>query len=312
MELAVPEVSVIIPAYNAAAYIGQALESAFAQTFQDFEVLVVDDGSTDETASIVASFGDRVNYLRQDNAGSAKARNLGIRKSRGLFIAFLDADDLWLPDKLARQVALMREQPEVGMVFTKHINFDETGATWPFRFDKRLLMEGDVARNIFMRSGVGTPTVMVRREVFETVGLFEESLRQGQDDNMWVRIAAHCQVRLIDEPLVKVRNHSGRVTRDLKKNTQYVLASTHLLCTHYGRVVADRIGDLADRKLARAYFDSGYIQYENGNLKEARKDFRLSIRHDAWRWKNYLYWIVCLLPSWLVKSLRRLKWKIKP
>jgi glycosyltransferase involved in cell wall biosynthesis len=184
-----PLVSVIIPTYNSADYIEEALQSVFEQTFQDFEIIVIDDGSTDGTGEVLKKYGDRISYLFQENNGPSSARNRGIRAARGEYIAFLDADDLWVSTKLEKQVSLFLQRKGLGMVTTGACSFDEKGV-FGYSADKRkTLMVGDIARNIFLRSNIGTPTVMVRKEIFDSIGFFEENIRQSEDDNMWIRIA---------------------------------------------------------------------------------------------------------------------------
>ena len=125
--MAKPLVSVIIPAYNSADFIDEALKSVFDQTYKDLEIIVVDDGSTDDTRAVLEKYGDRVNYHYQDNNGPASARNRGIKLARGKYIAFLDADDLWLPTKLEKQVALFKNRENLGFVTTGVCSFDENG-----------------------------------------------------------------------------------------------------------------------------------------------------------------------------------------
>jgi glycosyltransferase involved in cell wall biosynthesis len=157
-----PLVSVIVPTYNYAEFIGEAIKSVLDQTIQDFEILVIDDGSTDNTKEVVLSFGDKVRYFYQSQQGPAKARNKGIVESKGEYIAFLDADDVWLPSKLEKQVNLFRSNPKLGMVVTDNFLFDDAGIYREYVNKKGYLITGDVVANIFINSGVVTPTVMVR------------------------------------------------------------------------------------------------------------------------------------------------------
>ena len=127
MTVGSPEVTVVIPSYNGVRYLGEAIESVLAQTHRSLETVVVDDGSVDETRALVARYGDRVRYLHQENRGLAAARNTGIRAARGTYLAFLDHDDRYLPEKIARQVAVFRERPPVGLVHTGWHFIDEHG-----------------------------------------------------------------------------------------------------------------------------------------------------------------------------------------
>jgi glycosyltransferase involved in cell wall biosynthesis len=307
-----PLVSVIIPTYNSARYIEEALESVFEQTFQDFEIIVVDDGSSDETREILKKYGDRVKYLFQENSGPAGARNRGISNARGKYIAFLDADDLWLPTKLEKQLSLFRQRAHLGMVTTGACSFDEKGV-YGFSANKRkTLMMGNIARNIFLRSNLGTPTVMARKEVFDNIGLFEENIRQAEDDNMWIRIAAHYDIELIDEALIKVRNHPRRMTLNKSELLGSVQESIRLLKTKYGETVRKKIEKAIPIKIAQVQFAVGYSHYESGNYREARKAFLNGAYHRIWYWKNPLYLILTFIPSSLTIMLRSLKKKLTP
>ncbi|MGB8658701.1 MAG: glycosyltransferase [Candidatus Zixiibacteriota bacterium] len=304
-----PEVSVVIPTYNSAHFLGEALQSVFDQTFKDYELIVVDDGSTDETKQIVAEYGDKIKYIFQENSGPASAKNNGIRNSVGKYIAFLDADDLWLPTKLEKQVKTFQQSPELAMIFTEHSVFNDRGIYLALIGKRKRLIKGDIARNIFLHNGVATPTVIVRKEIFNKIGLFEEDLCMAEDDNMWVRIAVNFKVELIDEPLVKIRFHPERTTAAKKKLFGYVQSNIRLLTSRYVGV-KERIEDVIPRKLSQVQFDLGYVYFEDNELKEARKAFARGIISYKWNWKNYPYFLSCFLPKKMVQTVRWLKRRV--
>jgi glycosyltransferase involved in cell wall biosynthesis len=211
-----PAVSVIIPAHNAAWCVGKAIASVLAQDFTERELIVVDDGSTDTTAAILAGYGDRIRVLAKPNGGLSSARNAGVLAARARLIAFLDADDWWLPGKLKRQVELMHGRPELGFTSTAARVEDEDGRLlnlWVGSGCKRPFLEqlfgshGDVP-------GSGS-AVMVRRELFDRVGTFDESLRSLEDIDMWMRLAAVSAYDLIDEPLVVILQRPASMSRNL-------------------------------------------------------------------------------------------------
>jgi glycosyltransferase involved in cell wall biosynthesis len=302
-----PLVSVIVPTYNYAEFIGEAIKSVLDQTIQDFEILVIDDGSTDNTKEVVLSFGDKVRYFYQSQQGPAKARNKGIVESKGEYIAFLDADDVWLPSKLEKQVNLFRSNPKLGMVVTDNFLFDDAGIYREYVNKKGYLITGDVVANIFINSGVVTPTVMVRREVFDKVGLFEENLYIAEDDNMWIRIAAEYDVDIVDESLAKIRDHRGRTMRVSDKLIESVEKNIELLSSKYGPKVASRIKPLAAKKYNQIYFSQGYGQFENGNYRQARAYFRKALKVNPGNKKTMIYIIATYIPSWTHSFLRRIK-----
>jgi glycosyltransferase involved in cell wall biosynthesis len=199
-----PLVSVIIPTFNRAELLPRALESVIAQTFDDYEILVVDDESTDETKDVVLSYGEaRIRYLRQaENAGPGAARNRGLREARGDLIAFLDSDDEWLPDKLTRQVSLFREiAPEVGLVYTgvESVFGDGTRKIDPPS------RRGDVYESMLQQNVIhgGGSNVMMRRNVVATIGYFDEEFSAIEDYDYWLRITRFFEIDFVDETLIR-------------------------------------------------------------------------------------------------------------
>jgi hypothetical protein len=180
-----------------------------AQTFADCEIIVVDDGSTDDTREVVKQLGKRVRYIYRQSHNPNVSRNTGIHAARGRFIAFLDADDKWLPGKLARQVPLMESNPRVGLVYARAIMFDsETGAVVG-RSNPKTCHRGRVLRDIYRGQFVPSPTPLIRRDVFEQIGLFDEA-RFGTDDwEMWLRIAAQYEFDYAPEYLAMYRLHAS-------------------------------------------------------------------------------------------------------
>jgi glycosyltransferase involved in cell wall biosynthesis len=215
-----PLVSVIVPAYNAARYIGTALDSVMAQTYAPIEIVVVDDGSTDETAEVVRGYGDRVRYVYQENARQAAARNHGVREARGDLIAFLDADDAWLPDKLARQVELIRRRPDLGLVYCSMREVDALGR--PIR-DAVANLRGDRLRELLLGAATGGicgSTPLTTRRVFDELGGFDPGLTPVEESDLFWRIATRYAIDYIDEPLVLYRRHAGNAHLDVDRMTR--------------------------------------------------------------------------------------------
>ena len=201
-------------------FIGQALESVLRQTYQDYEIVVVDDGSTDGTRDIVSQFqSDKlVRYLYQDNRGPSAARNAGIRESRGQFIAFLDADDLWLPQKLERQMQAFETHPDVDVVYCDFNCIDDNGNLVPNNWDVgtrcmslyEALMYGNVVAG-------SDSSVLVRAKCFAEVGVFDEELLACEDLDMWRRLALAHKFLFLDEVLVSIRQHQSKIQNDLDR-----------------------------------------------------------------------------------------------
>ncbi len=214
-----PAISVVIPTYNYGRFISDALESVFLQTLEPTEVIVVDDGSEDETESVVASFGGNVIYIRQENRGVCNARNTGVARSSGEFITFLDADDFWEPSKLQRQIERFEKDPELGMVHCGMREFDgESGKTVALHLEGG---EEDVADNLLLWNGpvvVGPGgTIMVKRLAFDKVGGFDPEIKVGEDWDFCYRIAREFRVGFVPEPLVNYRRHEASAHRNVKE-----------------------------------------------------------------------------------------------
>jgi glycosyltransferase involved in cell wall biosynthesis len=300
-----PKVSVIMPAYNAGRYIRESLDSIFAQTYKTYEVIVVDDGSTDETQSILKEYpGVRCLYIHR--RGPAAARNIGIRNSDGEFIAFLDSDDIWLPEKLAKQVKEMIDDPETGLLFTENSFFNQAGIISGYLDKRKRLMEGDIVQNIFWKSGIVTPTVMVRRKVFDQVGYFEEGLICSEDDNMWMRIANQTKVSLLDEQLVLVRVRDNSLSKTKGNIFSGVKAHLALLESKYPEL-REKLGKLVEMKHAVLNTAQGLMLLDLNKRREARQEFLEAIRYRPMSASNYAYWCVTFLPVPLLDLLRKIK-----
>jgi glycosyltransferase involved in cell wall biosynthesis len=210
-------VSVVIPTYNYGRFIGDAIRSVLHQTLPPSEIVVVDDGSTDQTATVVAAFGDAVRYIRQDNAGVSAARNRGVNESAGKLVAFLDADDTWEPTNLEKQVARFEIDDEIGLVHSAMREFDsETGETTRYYMDGA---EDGVADNLLLWEGptiVGPGAITVSREAFDRVEGFDTRMKVGEDWDFCYRVARLFKIGFVAEPLVNYRNHSAAAHRNVE------------------------------------------------------------------------------------------------
>jgi glycosyltransferase involved in cell wall biosynthesis len=207
-----PTVSVIIPTFNCGRFIEEALASVFAQTYHHVEVIVVDDGSTDDTCQRVESFASRITYIYQPNEGSALARNAGIKHSRGEYLAFLDADDVWLPRKLERQVEVLTAKAGVGAVYNWWALIDESGS--PLPQTHKPTHQGHVLDELLLGCFVVPSVVMMARTCLDKVGLFDPTLRYGDDWDFLIRTAgAGYPFECIPEILSQNRVRSSSVTQ---------------------------------------------------------------------------------------------------
>lgn len=219
-----PKVSVVITCYNYAKYLKESIDSVLGQTFRDFEVIVINDGSTDNNDEVIGPYLDkeRVVYIKQDNKGQACAKNNGIWNAKGKYIAFLDADDYWEPEKLEKQVPILDSDPCIGVVYCAAKFMDDEGNLT--LLDKRLKYlqpkRGWVTKYLLFDNFVPFSSSIVRREVFDKVGLFDESLRMSIDWDLWLRSSVHFKFEYVDEPLMVYRvGHPGQMSKnsDMRK-----------------------------------------------------------------------------------------------
>jgi GT2 family glycosyltransferase len=224
-----PLVTVIIPTFNRWPSVGAAIGSVFDQSYDDFELIVVDDGSTDGTASELAKFGSRLRLLNQPNRGVSSARNLGAREARGRYLAFLDSDDLWRPKKLAIQTDFMERDPKIQICQTEEIWMRNGMRVNPKARHRK--PSGDIFAPSLELCLISPSAVMLRRELFNQAGGFDERFPVCEDYELWLRIAVKHPVPLIAEPLVIKRGgHADQLSRSTWGMDRYrVLALQKLL-----------------------------------------------------------------------------------
>lgn len=315
----VPRVSVVIPAYNASAYLAETLESVLAQDCGPLEVVVVDDGSTDGTGEIANSFGDRaVRCIRLDpSGGPSRPRNRGIAESTGRHVALFDSDDLMMPGKLRRAVEFLEGQPDLGMVFTDFVKFREGSgdADHPFlagydRFrlcprqpagdDRFVIRSQDAYATLFYENYIGTSGVVVPRAVFGRVGPFDESLKNADDRDMWFRIVRDFDVGFIDmvghryrvrESSVSFRGASLFETRIRVYRKQQALGLPTALRRQSSRLIAG------------CWFNIGYEAHLRGDRAGARGYYRRSLA-ESFSGKAAGAWLKSWMPMGLYGRLR--------
>ncbi len=315
-----PRVSVIVPAYNAEKTIGEALASVFAQTYRDFEVIVVDDGSKDETRAVLARYGSDITCVEQANAGPGRARNAGIQRARGELVAFLDADDVWLPEKLARQVEYFDEFPATGLLHAgayldsrngAHVVSLKNPATVPAGCAAPLSPPSHLFCEIFETDvEIRTLTVMVRRSVFEDVGGFDERREMHVEDwDLWLRIAARYPIGYLSCPLA-VHRDGGIMSAALEKTYAGQMLVIQQSLGEYRRQCAasNRNAAAGLRKpLSRIAWELGQAHFERTELREARRAFRTALRANPWDARTRVYHLASRLPAGAIHRLRGMK-----
>ncbi|MBK1692156.1 glycosyltransferase family 2 protein [Ectothiorhodospira mobilis] len=302
--MSTPWISVVIPAFNAAGYIGQALESVATQEMADLEVIVVDDGSTDGTAEVVAEGFPWVTLLRKENGGAGSARNLGVAHARGGHVAFLDADDVWLPGKLQAQWSCLQGEPHCRFCCTAFEHWfpegGETDVAQPGTGEMVLDPErsGWVYHLLLLDCFVWTSTVLVERRLLEQVGGFDESLRLGQDYDLWLRISRQVPVHFLATPFAHYRHHSRSATaRGAQANYGARVLEDALrrwgVCSPDGRC-ADP--GAVRRRIADLHFAQGYRHEAAGRRLWAWREYLACLRHQAGRREAWLHLVSTGLP----------------
>jgi glycosyltransferase involved in cell wall biosynthesis len=268
---------VIIPTFNCAAYLGCAIDSVLRQSYRDYEIIVVDDGSTDETPALASAYGKKIRYLYQDNCGVSAARNRALKDSNGELFAYLDADDVWYPQKLARQIEFFDSHDDCGLLHSDVSVIDEHDRVIYARFNAetaRSVPQNHCKRDILLRCHVQTPTVIERRQCVEKVGGFNENLPVTQDYMHWILIALEgWTFGYIDEPLAKYRWRAG----SLMSSKRRVLEDHARM---FGRFLPDQYRGHADspelnriihNRFVEAERELAYLDRIEGRSQNARR-----------------------------------------
>ena len=301
-------VSAIILTYNRADLIMEAIESVLAQTYTDYEIIVIDDGSTDKTAQVLRELIEtgRIRYIWQENQGECAARNHGLRQARGEYVAFLDSDDLWLPQKLEAQVACLEAYAEAGLVQSSFLKFDDaTGNNLGIRDTS--WFSGWIYPQIFMHWSdlMAVDAVLIPLKVLQHVGGFDETLKRGLDLELWWRISRYYPFMAIPEVLTKVRVHSGSVSAADKATVsewfrvslEKAFAADPSLSKWFRR-----------RALARMYSYMGYNQLGDTpqiQVQSIWRDCSSAITSWPFEWNAYICMFVSLFPHAARKMLHQ-------
>ncbi|MFA5309347.1 MAG: glycosyltransferase [Dehalococcoidales bacterium] len=316
----ISRVSVILPTYNRALYVGEAIQSVLDQTYKNFELIVVDDGSTDNTREVVNSYKDpRVRYLYKENGGVSSARNTGIKASDRDFIAFLDSDDLWLPENLEVKIKLLDAHPEAGLVCSDAYFLDNKtkaniGRLWGEKRFKYSANPTQAAQHplkeLLYRSCFIMPqATMLRRRVFETIGYLDESLPTSEDWDLFVRIVQRFPIEVIDMPLLKIRRHDDSLSRNQEKVYRGAV-------TAINKAIASGTFSRAELKLLKERLALEHCRYGRWSLlgdrqEDATKALFASIKINPLCFRPYAYLALSLFGTRRFRALRSWKKTLK-
>lgn len=285
-----PTVSVIIPTYNRARLLGGALDSVAAQTFADYEIIIIDDGSTDGTREYVASRPGPIRYFWQPNQGVAEARNHGLRVIRSPLVAFLDSDDLWDPAFLAETVRLLTTHREYALVFSRFTSVDSHGQVLVNH--NKLPHAGDVTAPLFASTFIHTSAVVARSHAVRDAGGFDGRLTHNEDYDLWLRLSLRHQFGLIPKPLCIRRCHPNSLAHN-GCTPDVLLRKACLLHRFYeqGGGKPKITMQVASSRLAKVYYTAGKALCRAGRGKEAADALRRSLEFDRGRLKTWFWYL---------------------
>ncbi len=280
-----PMVSVIIPTYNRSDYLPKTLDSLIAQSFRDYEVLLVDDGSTDNTEQLVRRRPEPIRYFYQPNAGPAAARNYGIKEARGEFVAFLDSDDLWEPRFLGNMVGFLRSNPKIDIAFCQFITINDRDEI--IERNSKKPYSGRIASRLFASTFITTPSIVARRKVIINEGGFNESMLTNEDYDLWLRLALKHEFGLVEEPLCLRRSHPGTQSRNGDPGPSIRKAE---MLDNYYRQFGKQAGitpAVAHLRLGKVYHSAGKRSLKAGHFRQALRLLHSSLAYrpfapDVW------------------------------
>lgn len=294
-----PLVSVVIPVFNGAPFVAKAVASVRAQTVKDVEIIVVDDGSTDGTQAILAGLqrSDGIVWFQQDHGGPARSRNRGIEAARGEFVALLDCDDVWLPEKLAAQLDVVRLRPEVGVVHTDFEVVDANGTVLERVAGRR---SGEPLVQAFVGGHVALPsTLLIHRRVLEKVGALNPDLYGSEDADLNVRLYAATQFECVDRVLVRKleRGHVRELAHEEAVHWKKKLASRRLFLDSLERMAPHSPAQRAalDREWVNYFLWQGHFAEQEGRYAEAKAWYRRAIAREPTRFRAYTRLLRALL-----------------
>lgn len=320
-----PAVTVIITTYNRAELLQETLRSVAAQSYKDYEVIVVDDGSTDNTAQVISVAGMDVRYIWQSNAGPTIAKNRGMAMAAGEYIAHLDSDDVWMPDHLSECVGALEAHPEVDLVFSDVRRFADD-SVWHDSFFARhpriyalpgLTREGHMGilrdgswRELLKETYIFMGAVVMKHEIYQKMGGFDERLVHCEDWEYWMRIARTYTLGFVDRPSLLIRDHNGNISGNRGKQISGEIRVLELVrdeCQELDEEVLRTIRE----ELRRRNFDAGYQFFDQGDLRNARKRFWASWQMDGASLRTAAYLLASCCPIAAVEMGRKVKQSLR-
>lgn len=289
-----PTLSAVIPTYNRARFLPIALKSIFQQTQPVDEIIVVDDGSTDDTAQLLGSYGDSIRWIRQENAGPGAARNRGMQEARCDYIAFLDSDDIWCAEKTALQLAFLKQHPEIDFlfgdmaIFTPTSDNNEPEIKTPAIHEYCVTHAADL-KNLFeyllVENFIPTSSIIYRRSCVDRMGFFDQSLKIAEDLEYWIRISLRCHCGFVNAVVEKRCRHEGNLINDWAEcNRSHAQVLTRVLETD--REISPHARKVIGEKLASLYYDLGSFYLKRRAFATGYSYLRLGKPRHTFDWKR--------------------------
>ncbi|MCP4370178.1 MAG: glycosyltransferase [Deltaproteobacteria bacterium] len=278
-------ISVIIPTFNRKDTLTEAVNSVFAQTLLPDEIIIVDCGSQDGTKKAFYDYNEPIKFFETKIPGASAQRNFGISNAKGSYIAFLDDDDIWHPEKLNIQIGFLEQHPEISMISSGNIRIG-----YDIKIDRPKWILGDLYKKLFMKSFISTPTVLVKREVFDRVGCFNENYKRAEDYDLWLRISRCFHLAHTKTPLTWIRKSKNRLSDnkiDLRNSAIKVIQENYDPEKISQRKLNRRISGI-EISLGRRYIKSG-------NKQEGKKQFLSAIKRYPYSVRSYRYLISTML-----------------
>lgn len=298
--MSLPKVSVVIPAYNKADLTVYAVESVLKQTYSNVEIIVIDDGSTDQTRDRLAAFGSRIKYVHKENGGACSARNAGIRLAQGDYVAFLDCDDLYADSKIQKCVDYLQRHPNAGLVHTDAYFIDAKGSiTGQYAHRKSQMCQGQIAAELILGNFICNSTPVIRKKCFESAGLFDESFFIPADWDMWLRVSEVAQVGYIDEPLTRYRVTDNYTFNRIEQAEREEL----IVIEKFFERHLDLDGRFKGQVLSNYYLRFAQCDFLKGNQPELKKKIRLSLRSNYLNIKAYAFWMCSIFARGYLRTV---------
>jgi len=322
-----PRVSVIIPTYNLANYISETIDSVLAQDYKDYEIIVVDDGSTDNIKETLMKYDGKIKYIYQKNQGCAVARNKGIIEAKGEYIALLDADDIWLPDKLRLQVDLIDENRNVAMVFTDFESFSSneiiryscsrSRRSWEkdsfkykvsqLKFNDGTILKGNLYEELIFSCLPHISTVLITKKSLLEIGCFDENVDSISDYDLWIRISKNYPLLYFNKVTTRYRVREDSMSGNMDiRGIRYAKWFGKLFEKHI-KYCPDKYRGLFKKRIIQSYRSAAWGYLNLNDLREVRRLSFRSLVYDKTQIKLYLYILISFLPVNFVRLVKKIK-----